>query len=141
MPNVLIGGLPATIKDKRQGRPTLTRGLATIGALFRSSCFVPSNPTRSWAGLSAGTHPNSSPILTDPGCSSSGVSSPPSSSVEVKYFRAHASGRSKGRSSTGAKTTELWALVWTERAIDNPQLSPATRRNDLLTTVIAIREV
>ena len=50
---------------------------------------------RCWAGLSVGSQPDLEPDPDRPGRSSSGRSNPLSSSVELKYFMAHASGRSK----------------------------------------------
>ena len=86
------------------GNPIATRGLGKNRALLRSWACVPSYPTNCCAVESEGSQSASSPIDTDPGDSVRGVSRPPSSVAEVKYLRAHDSGLSNGRRSTGLIT-------------------------------------
>ena len=99
-PNARTGGGPAATTENRHGSPTLTLGRINTGALLTSSCFLPLKPTRARSGLSAGSHPASSPTVTEP------KSVPRSSSIyggcrplrsvdDVKYLSAHASGLSK----------------------------------------------
>jgi len=47
----------------------VSRGRAKIGALFKSSSFVPLNPTRRWLALNSGIQLNSRPASKEAGFS------------------------------------------------------------------------
>jgi hypothetical protein len=108
MPYAGIGGVIDAKAVSRQGKPTRTLGLANIGALLSSSCFRPLKPTCARAGLSVGSHPNSSPKVTKPiwrySPGGAGGCRPLKMVADVKYFIAHPSGLSKSLCWTGAMT-------------------------------------
>src|SRR5215467_9931526 len=83
-PKTSIGGRYDNVRANRQGKPTVRRGLAKIGALLRSSSLTPLKPTRLWSLPSLGIQPTSNPSSTEPGSLLWGVSSPAKRETEVK---------------------------------------------------------